>query len=70
MKRIVTFRRYEKPTIDEETGESERGDFIASFKKEIEGNTLLDISYEATELAKQRSRKWDEDVRVWEIPMF
>lgn len=70
MKRIVTFRRYEKPTIDEETGESERGDFITSFKEEVEGDTLLDISYKATEFAEQCSKEWNEDVRVWEIPMF
>ncbi len=76
MKRKVTFRRYDKVNaenpnnIDPETQLPYRGDFIASFRVLIEGDTLLEISAKADTLASERSLRNDEDVRVWEIPIF
>jgi hypothetical protein len=58
-----------KPSIDEATQREERGDFIESFREEVEGMSLLDISDKADGLAKKYSQELDEDVRVFEIPM-
>lgn len=58
-----------RPSIDEETQQEERGDFIESFHEEVEGDSLLDISNKAEELAQKYSQEWGEDVRVFEIPM-
>lgn len=76
MKRKVTFRRYEKlnsdipENIDPETNRPYRAGFIASFRVAIEGNTLLEISDKADAFAAEESLRYDEDVKVWEIPMF
>lgn len=68
MERKVVFREYTPPTIDEETGESERGDFIQSFSERISGNTLLEISKNAELRAKELSDD-EAEVRVFEIPI-
>ena len=69
MKLKVTFREYEKPEIDPNTGESERGEYLGSFSEIVEGATPLEIVDKAGERADTLSRENDTDVRVWEVPV-
>lgn len=66
MKLKVSFRAYDKPYVDPDTGEEERGEYLWSFTKDIEGDNPLDILNNAERVAEERSRKDNMDVRVWE----
>jgi hypothetical protein len=66
MKLKVTFREYTLPSVDPDTKEEERGDYLGSFSEEIEGNTPAEILAMADTKAKQYSGENKTDVRVWE----
>ncbi len=69
MERKVTFREYDLPTKDPETGEEYLGDYWGSHEETISGENLLEISQKASDRADELSREWKHDVRVWEIPV-
>ena len=66
MKRKVTFREYLKPEVLDD-GTSERGEFLGSFNRTIEGVSLIEISDKAESLAEELSKESDSDVRVFDI---
>jgi len=66
MKLKVTFREYSSPYVDPETQEEERGEFMGSFSKEIEGESITDILDIAGRKAEDYSEENGTDVRVWE----
>ena len=64
VKRTVTFRKYTWPGQD-----GERGEFLESFTRDIEGKTLAEISANAMGFAEENSsQERDEEVHVYEIP--
>jgi hypothetical protein len=69
MKLKVTFRVYDLPWTDPDTGKKERGDFISSFEELIEGNTSGDILEIASKRAEEHSKTNNTDTRVWEVPV-
>ena len=72
MKLKVYFREYEKPDnpyVDPETGLEDRGEYLWTFDREIEGDTPADILEKAGLLADELSQKNSSDVRVWEMSL-
>ncbi|MDA2921802.1 hypothetical protein MYX07_00880 [Patescibacteria group bacterium AH-259-L07] len=65
----VTFREYDKPYVDPDTGEEDRGEYLGSFTEEIEDDTLAGILQTATRKAEEYSKERSTDVRVWEVPV-
>ena len=64
MKLKVEFREYCKPEIDHDTGEQERGEYIGSFSREVNGSNIEDILNNSQQIAKELSQEHSTDVRV------
>ena len=49
----------------------ERGEYLGSFKQDVEGETLLEITDKAEQFAREQSSEArDIEVRVFEISVF
>ena len=64
MKLKVGFREYCNPEIDHDTGEQERGEYIGSFSREVDGSNIEDILNNSEQMAKELSQEYGTDVRV------
>ena len=67
MKTTVTFRVYELPSINPETSEEERGEFLFSFLDEFEGPSAVEVNEKVACFLSQYQEKENVDIRVWEV---
>ena len=67
MKTLVTFREYTLPSLNLETGEKERGEFIQSFEKEFLGSTVVEINEKINDFLREHAEKEKVDIQVWGV---